>query len=115
MAYGIETREETNKTKGMLRVAEMKTLRTIIGKTRIDRIRNTNIREQCGVQDIVRWGRQRKRYWYAHVRRMKEGRLPRIALEGKPIGKRAPRKPPKRWKDSWQSTSQALIQRNLQN
>jgi len=55
------------------------------------------------VQDIVRWERQRKIYWYAHVRRMEEGRLPRIALEGKPIGKRAPGRPPKRWKDSWQS------------
>jgi len=32
MTYGIETREETNKTKRMLPVAEMKTLR-------IDRIR----------------------------------------------------------------------------
>jgi len=63
------------------------------------------------VQDIVRWGRQRKRYWYTYVRRMEEGRL-----EGKPIGKRAPGRPPKRWKDSWQSTfHQELIQRNLQN
>jgi len=36
MICGIETREETNKTqhnnKRMLRVAEMKTLRTIMGK-----------------------------------------------------------------------------------
>jgi len=70
----------------------MKTLRTIMGKTRIDRIRNTDIREQCEVQDIVRWGRQRKRYWYAHVRRMEEGRLLSIALEGKPIGKKITRK-----------------------
>jgi len=74
MTFGIETRKETNKTKRMLRVAEMKTLRTIMGKRRIDQIRNTSIREQCGVQDIVRWGRQRKRYWYDHVRRMEEGR-----------------------------------------
>jgi len=45
----------------------------------------------------------------------KNGRVPRIALEGKPIGKRAPGRLPKRWKDSWQSTFQELIQRNLQN
>lgn len=115
MTYGIETREETNKTKSMLRVAEMKTLRTIMGKTRRDRIKNTDIREQCEVQDIVRWGRQRKRGWYAHVRRMDERRLPRIALEGKPTGKREPGRPPKRWKDSWQSTSQELLQRTHQN
>jgi len=49
MTYGIETREETNKTKRMLRVTKM--LRTIMGKTKIDRIRNTDIREQCGVQN----------------------------------------------------------------
>jgi len=70
MTYAIETREETNKTQRMLRVVEMKKLRTIMGKTRIDGIRNTNIREQFGVQDIVRWGRQRKRYkqiWEALV------------------------------------------------
>jgi len=78
--------------------------RTIMGKTRIDRIRNPDISEQCGVQDLVRSGRQRKRYWYAHVRRMEERRVPRIALEGKPIGKRRP----KRWKDS----SGSLLPRN---
>ncbi|XP_030763151.1 uncharacterized protein LOC115887795 [Sitophilus oryzae] len=115
MTYGIETREETNKTKSMLRVAEMKTLRTIMGKTRRDRIKNTDIREQCEVQDIVRWGRQIKRGWYAHVRRMDERRPPRIALEGKPTGKREPGRPPKRWKDSWQTTSQELLQRTHQN
>ncbi|XP_057667256.1 uncharacterized protein LOC130900574 [Diorhabda carinulata] len=107
MTYGIETREETNKTKSMLRVAEMKMLRTKVGKTRVKRIRFTDIREQCGVRDIVRWGRQRKIYWY--VRRMEESRLPRIVLKGKPIGKREPGRPPKRWMDSWQFTSQALI------
>lgn len=32
MTYGTEVRENTNKTKHMLRVAEMKTLRTIEGK-----------------------------------------------------------------------------------
>ena len=81
MTYGIEIREETNKTKSMLRVAEMKNLRTIMGKTRRDRIRNTNIRQQCGIQDVVRWGRQRKRQWFAHVKRMEENRLPRVGLE----------------------------------
>ena len=86
-----------------------------MGKTKRDLIRKTETSEKCGVYDIVRWGGQRKRYWYAHVRRMEENRLPRIALEGKPIGKRKPGRPPKRWKDSWQSTSQELIQRNLQN
>ncbi|XP_056635444.1 uncharacterized protein LOC130444373 [Diorhabda sublineata] len=111
MTFGTEVREDTNKTKQMLRVAEMKTLRTIVGKTRRDTVRNTDVKEQCGIQDIVRWGRQRKRQWYNHVRRMDENRLPRIV----PLGSRPPGRPPKRWKDSWQSTSQEKMQRQLQN
>ncbi|KAK9892787.1 hypothetical protein WA026_021978 [Henosepilachna vigintioctopunctata] len=98
----------------MLRAAEMKILRTIFGKTRLDRIRNTDIRARCGIADIVRLGRQRRREWYAHVRRMHENRLPRIMMESKPHGKRPPGRPPKRWKESWQSTSQETIQRWLQ-
>lgn len=115
MTYAIEAREDTNKTKSMLRVAEMKVLRAITGKTRRDHVRNTDIREQCGVQDIVRWGRQRRREWYDHVKRMAEDRLPRIALEGTPVGNRPPGRPPKRWRDSWQSTSQELLRRQTRN
>ncbi|XP_060530090.1 uncharacterized protein LOC132704215 [Cylas formicarius] len=115
MTYGTEVREDTNKTKQMLRVAEIKTLRTIVGKTRRDRVRNTDVREQYGIQDIVRWRRQRKRQWYNHVRRMDDNRLPRIVLENNPPGPRPPGRPPKRWKDSWQSTSQEKMQRQLQN
>ncbi|XP_057653819.1 uncharacterized protein LOC130892419 [Diorhabda carinulata] len=115
MTYGMEVREDTNKTKQMLRLAEMKTLRTIVGKTRRDRVRNTDVKEQCGIQDIVRWGRQRKRQWYNHVRRMDENRFPRIVLENDPPGSRPPQRLPKRWKDSWQSTSQEKMQRQLHN
>ncbi|XP_056641945.1 uncharacterized protein LOC130448553 [Diorhabda sublineata] len=92
---------------------------TLIIKVRIksawNRVRNTDVKEQCGIQDIVIWGRQRKRQWYNHVRRMDENRLPRIVLENNPPGSRPPGRPPKRWKYSWQSTSQEKMQRQLQN
>ena len=45
MTYGTEVSEDSNKTKSVLRVAKMKTLRTIAGKARRDRVRNTDIRE----------------------------------------------------------------------
>ena len=54
MTYGTRVCEDTNKMKSMLKVGKMKTLRTIVGKTRKDRVRNTDIREQCEMQDIVR-------------------------------------------------------------
>ena len=54
MSYGTEVHEDTNKTKNMLRV---KTLRTIVGKTSTDRVRNIDIRGHYGIQDIVKWGK----------------------------------------------------------
>ncbi|XP_060525304.1 uncharacterized protein LOC132701439 [Cylas formicarius] len=88
MTYAIETREDTNKTKRLLLVAEMKVPRSIASKTRRDHVRKIDIREQCDVQDIVRWGRQRRRQWYNHVKTLGEDRLPRVALEGMPVAAR---------------------------
>ncbi|KAK9871676.1 hypothetical protein WA026_014124 [Henosepilachna vigintioctopunctata] len=86
----------------------------LITEEELDRIRNTDIRARCGIADIVRWGRQRRREWYAHVRRMHENILPRIMMESTPHGKRPPGRPPKMWQESGQSTSQETIQRRLQ-
>ena len=94
MTYGTEVREDTNKTKHMLRVVEMKTLRTMVKKIRGDRVRNTYIREQCGIQDIARWGKQKKRKWYNHVRWMDENKLPKIVLKNNPPGSRPPGRRP---------------------
>jgi len=67
MTYAIEAREDTNKTNMMLRVVEMLVLRTIAGKTRRDHVTNTDITSQCDVQDLVRWGTQRRGEWYNHI------------------------------------------------
>ena len=43
MTYATETRAETAATKQLLRTTEMKTLRSILGKTFGDRVKNSNI------------------------------------------------------------------------
>ena len=68
-----------------------------------DTVRNTDIKEQCETQDIVKWRPQRRRQWYDHILRMDVNRLPKIALKGNPPDLRPS---PKRWRDSWHSTSQ---------
>ncbi|KAI4501059.1 hypothetical protein M0802_003862 [Mischocyttarus mexicanus] len=90
MSYAIETGAETAATKRLLRSTEMKTLRTISGKTLLDRHRNEDIRKECNVQDIVRWARQKRRDWRDHVARMKNNRLPKIAQTQKPNTSRLP-------------------------
>ncbi|KAH1017030.1 hypothetical protein HUJ05_007764 [Dendroctonus ponderosae] len=47
--------------RGSKQVAEMSVLRIIAEKTRKDHVRNTDIRTQCGIQDVVRWGMQTRR------------------------------------------------------
>lgn len=70
MTNGIETRVDTKETKNLLRTAEMKTLRTFTGRSLHDRIRNEHIRQQCGVNDVVKWRRQTRQYWYQHIKRL---------------------------------------------
>ena len=53
LTYAAETRTDTAKTMQILEVTEMKTLRRIINKTRMDKMRNERIRETCGIQNIT--------------------------------------------------------------
>ncbi|XP_055378969.1 uncharacterized protein LOC129610426 [Condylostylus longicornis] len=105
MTYAAETRADTSSTKQRLRATEMQTLRQICGYTLLDKKRSADVREECKIQDIVRWTRCRRRYWRDHVNRMSENRLPKIAMTNKPNTKRPPGRPPKRWHECWTFTS----------
>ena len=61
----------------MLEANEMKVLRKIAGKTKIDRIRSHQIRESCGIQPINEWV-ERRREWDENVARMDAERLVKI-------------------------------------
>ena len=54
----------------MLEVNEMKGLRKIVGKTKIDKIRNQQTIEPCGIQPIDEWVKSGRREWNEHVTRM---------------------------------------------
>ena len=82
MTYGAET----SVTKRILRKTEMKTLRAITGYTLNDRQRNTNIREMCQTDDVVRWIRKRRREWNQHVNRMNPDRIAKIVRIKTPHG-----------------------------
>ncbi|XP_045479803.1 uncharacterized protein LOC123684554 [Harmonia axyridis] len=105
LTYAAETRAGTSRIKQLLLTAEMSTLRNIVGKTRRDRIRNSAIREECGVVDIGKFVRKRRREWNDHVGRAGYERLIKIARDRKPTGRRDVGRPRKRWLESWVSTS----------
>ena len=62
ITYAVKTRADTTRTEHLLRSAEMKTLRSILGLTLWDKKKSKEIREECEIQDIVKWTKDRRRY-----------------------------------------------------
>ncbi|XP_060522502.1 uncharacterized protein LOC132699671 [Cylas formicarius] len=91
------------KTRRLLETTEMKILRRISGKTLLDRERNENIRQSCGVDNMNEWVLQRKRQWNDHINRMQDGRLVKIVRDKSPDGRRSVGRPRKRWNDDLNS------------
>lgn len=83
----------------------MNTLRSIIGKTRRDGVRNKEVRDQCEIIDINKFVKGRKKEWNNHVTRLRDDRITKIARDMKPLGRRGIGRPQQRWKDGLQSTS----------
>jgi len=103
MTYGAESRADTAKTKQLLKTTEMNTLRAILGKTRLDRMKNIDILERCNIQTVTKFVKNRRKAWNEHVDRA-EQRLIKLVRDAKPNSKRPPGRPPKRWANSWQSS-----------
>ena len=72
----------------------MKVLRTIVGKTKIDRIRSQQIRVSCGIQPINEWVARRE--WDQHVTRMDAESLFKISRDNIPAGRVSPGRPKRR-------------------
>jgi hypothetical protein len=57
--------------------AETRFLRSVKGCTRLDKIRNGDIRKELGVFSITDRIRRYRQDWLEHVARMEEGRVPK--------------------------------------
>jgi len=93
-AWVLKKREEQR-----LEAAQMKFLRHLLGKTKLDKERNQCIRQKTGAQNIVKEIKQYQKKWLQLVQRMDTDRLPNQALQYKPKGRRNIGRPRKRWRD----------------
>lgn len=76
----------------------MKYLRNTLNCILQDKRRNEDIREELGVKGLNEIISNYRRRWCAHLQRMEENRLPKIAKQYKPRGKGDIRGRPKmRW------------------
>ena len=98
--YGAETWSLKKSDEQRLRVFEMACLRKILGVTRLDKIRNTRIRERLNYhKDLIASIQIKKLKYFGHITRMKNSRYPKILLEGTIHGTRPRGRPEKKWID----------------
>ena len=71
MGYGSAERRKVN-------VLEMKCLRSLVGVSRMDRVRNEEVHRRAGIErELVSRAYQRVLRWFGHVERMDEYRMAR--------------------------------------
>ena len=112
--YGSETWTTRDKEMDTLLVFEMKCLRTILGVTWRDRLRNDDIRQRLGlstnIRDVVVSQRLR---WFGHIVRSDDRTRINASYRQDFIGSRRRGRPPKRWTDNIREDS-ALPLRTLE-
>jgi hypothetical protein len=65
----------------------MKYLRTVKGCTRLDQIRDEDIRNELGISPFSENITEYRNKWKAHLQRMEHTRIPLQAYKYKPFGK----------------------------
>ena len=103
LTYGHEIWVMTERIRSRIQAAEMRFLRAVVGVTRRDRVRNTAVREELNVEQLLLRTERAMLQWFGHVARMSPRlRLPRRALNAIPSGKRPLGRPRMRWLDQVQ-------------
>ena len=100
LMYASETWVWKGNHRSKVVATEMKYLRSMCGKTRMDRIRNEDIKNTCGVRkDVSEKVCENMLRWFGHVERMDESRLTKVISTGRVNGVRSRGRPRKCWED----------------
>jgi hypothetical protein len=82
-----------------IKTSEMKFLRAVGGYNLLDQKRSEQIRKELLVKELNEQIQQYRIQWTQHVSRMNVSRLPKLALQYKPEGKRHLGRQKRRWID----------------
>ena len=81
-------------------VLEMKCLRSLVGVSRIDRVRNEEVRRRAGIErELASRAYQRVLRWFGHVERIDEYRMARRVMMAEVCGEWARGRPRLGWMD----------------
>ena len=98
MTYGCESWVLREREKTRLQATEISVFRKIVGVTRLDCIRNEEIRHRLQQRSIVEVVKERRENWWVKVME-KTGSLAELVLTGELEGRRPRGIPRKRWRD----------------
>ena len=101
LKYSCETWVLGSREKSRLEAAQMRFLRPLMGVTRLDRLRNVDIRAQLMENNIIEEVQYYQKEWKDHVLRMPPSRYPRQALFYQPSGRRNIGRQRRRWSDQF--------------
>ena len=85
-----------------MNVLEIKCLRSLVGVSRMDRVRNEEARRRAGIKmELASRADQRVSRWLGHVERMDDYRMARRVLMAEVSGGRVRGRPRFGWMDGW--------------
>ena len=94
-AWGMRSTERRK-----VNVLEMKCLRSLVGVSRLDRVRNEEVRRRAGIEmELASRADQRVLRWFGYVERMDDYRMTRKMLIAEVSGGRLRRRPRLGWMD----------------
>ena len=102
MTYGSECWAVKKKDESKLNSAEMRMLRWARGKTRLDHIRNEDIRKEAHVKPVETFLENKRLKWFGHCLRREPNHICAKSLRLEVSGRRSRGRPRKRWRDNIQ-------------
>ena len=79
--YGAGARGMRSAERRKVNALEMKCLRSLVGVSRMDRVRNEEVRRRAGIErEFAFRVNQRVLRWFVHVKRIDENNFPRKVL-----------------------------------
>ena len=98
--YGAEPWGIRNAERRKVNVLEMMCLRSLVGVSRMDGVRNEEVRKRAGIaRELASRADQRVLRWFGHVERMDEYRMARRVLMAEISGGRVRGRPKLGWMD----------------
>ena len=101
LLYGCETWTLSKQQQLKVQATQMKVLRRIEGVTRLDRMRNVDIREKLRQESVLDAVKRKQGKWRVRLEEMSNERLTKKVFVGEMEGKRPRGRPRSRWTDNF--------------